>query len=104
MTALSVNVNKFALVRNARGADLPNLIDISNKCLNFGADGITVHPRPDERHAKFSDLEPLNNLLAKFENKEFNIEGYPSDFFVKDRKSTRLNSSHSQQSRMPSSA
>ena len=83
MTALSVNVNKFALVRNARGADLPNLIDISNKCLNFGADGITVHPRPDERHAKFSDLEPLKNLLAKFENKEFNIEGYPSDFFVK---------------------
>ena len=71
MTALSVNVNKFALVRNARGADLPNLIDISNKCLNFGADGITVHPRPDERHAKFSDLEPLKNLLAKFENKEF---------------------------------
>ena len=65
MTALSVNVNKFALVRNARGADLPNLIDISNKCLNFGADGITVHTRPDERHAKF------------------NIEGYPSDFFVK---------------------
>ena len=47
MTALSVNVNKFALVRNARGADLPNLIDISNKCLNYGADGITVHPRPD---------------------------------------------------------
>ena len=83
MTALSVNVNKFALVRNARGADLPNLIDISNKCLNFGADGITVHPRPDERHAKFSDIEPLKNLLAKFENKEFNIEGYPSDFFVK---------------------
>ena len=83
MTALSVNVNKFALVRNARGADLPNLIDISDKCLNYGADGITVHPRPDERHAKFSDLEPLKNLLSKFENKEFNVEGYPSDFFVK---------------------
>jgi len=66
MTALSVNVNKFALVRNARGADLPNLIDISNKCLNFGADGITVHPRPDERHAKFSDLDPLKNLLSKW--------------------------------------
>ena len=61
MTALSVNVNKFALVRNARGADAPNLIDISNKCLNFGADGITVHPRPDGRHAKFSDLQPLKN-------------------------------------------
>ena len=73
MTALSVNVNKFALVRNARGADLPNLIDISNKCLNYGADGITVHPRPDERHAKFSDLEPLKNLLSKFENKEFDV-------------------------------
>ena len=83
MTALSVNVNKFALVRNARGADLPNLIDISDKCLNYGADGITVHPRPDERHTKFSDLEPLKNLLSKFENKEFNVEGYPSDFFVK---------------------
>ena len=69
MTALSVNVNKFALVRNARGTDLPNLIDISDKCLNYGADGITVHPRPDERHAKFSDLEPLKNLLSKFENK-----------------------------------
>ncbi len=83
MTDLSVNVNKFALVRNARGADLPNLIDISNKCLNYGANGITVHPRPDERHAKFSDLEPIKNLLSKFESKEFNIEGYPSDFFVK---------------------
>ena len=68
MTALSVNVNKFALVRNARGADLPNLIDISNKCLNYGADGITVHPRPDERHAKFSDLEPLKNLLSKLKS------------------------------------
>lgn len=82
MTALSVNVNKFALVRNARGADLPNLVDISSKCLTYGADGITVHPRPDERHAKFSDLEPLKNLISNFENKEFNIEGYPSDFFI----------------------
>ena len=83
MTALSVNVNKFALVRNARGADLPNLIDISNKCLNYGADGITVHPRPDERHAKFSDLKPLKNLLSKFENKEFNVEDIHQIFLSK---------------------
>ena len=83
MTALSVNINKFALVRNARGANLPNIINISEKCLQYGADGITVHPRPDERHAKFSDLEPLKNLISKYRNKEFNIEGYPSDNFIK---------------------
>ena len=82
MTALSVNVNKFALIRNARGADLPNLYNISKKCIEFGADGITVHPRPDERHAKFSDLEILKNLTSKFENIEFNIEGYPSNDFI----------------------
>ena len=82
MTALSVNINKFALVRNARGANMPNIIDISNKCLQYGADGITVHPRPDERHAKFSDLSPLKNLVSKYENKEFNIEGYPSENFI----------------------
>ncbi len=82
MTALSVNVNKFALIRNARGADLPNLYDISKKCITFGADGITVHPRPDERHAKFSDLEILKNLTKEFENIEFNIEGFPSNDFI----------------------
>ena len=58
MTALSVNVNKFALVRNARGADLPNLIDISNKCLDYGADGITVHPRPDESCLLYTSPSP----------------------------------------------
>ena len=68
MTALSVNVNKFALIRNARGADLPNLYDISKKCIEFGADGITVHPRPDERHAKFSDLKILKYENLKFRN------------------------------------
>jgi len=83
MTALSVNINKFALVRNARGANIPDIINISEKCLQYGADGITVHPRPDERHAKFSDLEPLKNLISKYKNKEFNIEGYPSDSFIK---------------------
>ena len=82
MTALSVNINKFALVRNARGANMPDIINISEKCLQYGADGITVHPRPDERHAKFSDLLPLQKLVSKFENKEFNIEGYPSEHFI----------------------
>ncbi|MAV63773.1 MAG: pyridoxine 5'-phosphate synthase [Candidatus Marinimicrobia bacterium] len=82
MTALSVNINKFALVRNARGANLPDIINISEKCLQYGADGITVHPRPDERHAKFKDLSPLKKLISKYENKEFNIEGYPSENFI----------------------
>ena len=82
MTALSVNINKFALVRNARGANMPDIINISEKCLRYGADGITVHPRPDERHVKFSDLLPLKKLVSKNENKEFNIEGYPSESFI----------------------
>ena len=82
MTALSVNINKFALVRNARGSNMPDIINISEKCLQYGADGITLHPRPDERHAKFSDLAPLQNLVSKYEKKEFNIEGYPSKNFI----------------------
>ena len=82
MTKLSVNVNKFALLRNARGADLPNLYNISKKCIEYGADGITVHPRPDERHAKFSDLKILKNLTSEYEKIEFNIEGYPSSKFI----------------------
>ncbi len=77
MTALSINVNKFALIRNARGADMPNLVDISKKCIEYGADGITVHPRPDERHVKCSDLQELKNLTNNYEQIEFNIEGYP---------------------------
>jgi len=83
MTALSINVNKFALIRNARDADMPNLVDISKKCIEYGADGITVHPRPDERHVKFSDLQELKNLTNNYEQIEFNIEGYPSDDFIK---------------------
>ena len=83
MPALSINVNKFALIRNARGADMPNLVDISKKCIEYGADGITVHPRPDERHVKFSDLQELKILTNNYEQIEFNIEGYPSDDFIK---------------------
>ncbi|MDC1296613.1 pyridoxine 5'-phosphate synthase [Alphaproteobacteria bacterium] len=84
MALLSVNVNKFALLRNARGADIPNLVDMCEKCINFGAQGITVHPRPDERHAKFSDLPDIAKLVQKFNQIEFNIEGYPSNFFIKE--------------------
>ena len=84
MTSLSINVNKFALLRNARGTDYPNLIEICEKCIKFGAQGITVHPRPDERHAKFSDLPDIANLVDKFKEIEFNIEGYPSEFFIKE--------------------
>tara|TARA_B110000196_G_C20999373_1_gene592217 strand:- start:84 stop:821 length:738 start_codon:yes stop_codon:yes gene_type:complete len=84
MTLLSINVNKFALLRNARGTDHPNLIDMCEKCIKFGAQGITVHPRPDERHAKFSDLPEITNLVKKFDQIEFNIEGYPSEYFIKE--------------------
>ena len=83
MTQLSINVNKFALLRNARGTDQPNLIEICKKCIQFGVDGITVHPRPDERHTKFSDLKDIKELIQISKNIEFNIEGYPSDFFIK---------------------
>ena len=66
MTLLSVNVNKFALLRNARGTNHPNLIDICKQCIQFGAEGITVHPRPDQRHAKYSDLPMISNLVGGF--------------------------------------
>ena len=84
MTQLSINVNKFALLRNSRGTDYPNLIEICKKCILYGANGITVHPRPDERHTKFSDLKDIKKLLLDNNSKiEFNIEGYPSEFFIK---------------------
>ena len=84
MTQLSINVNKFALLRNSRGTDYPNLIEICKKCILYGANGITVHPRPDERHTKFSDLKDIKKLLVDNNSKiEFNIEGYPSEFFIK---------------------
>tara|TARA_Y100001970_G_C14161547_1_gene818839 strand:+ start:144 stop:890 length:747 start_codon:yes stop_codon:yes gene_type:complete len=83
MTQLSINVNKIALLRNARGTDQPNLIEICKKCIQFGANGITVHPRPDERHTKFSDLKDIKELIQISKNTEFNIEGYPSEFFIK---------------------
>ncbi len=77
-TQLSVNINKVALIRNSRGENRPNLIDVARDCERYGADGITVHPRPDERHVRFDDLKPLKEANTT----EFNIEGYPSDKFM----------------------
>ena len=72
MTALSVNINKVALIRNSRKGENPNLIEYASACINAGADGITVHPRPDQRHVKPSDLPGLKELINKHANIEFN--------------------------------
>jgi len=79
MTRLSVNINKVALIRNSRGQNLPDLAKVAVDCENFGAQGITVHPRPDERHIKYDDLPILKEVVTT----EFNIEGYPSEKFTK---------------------
>lgn len=78
MTRLSVNVNKVALLRNARGGNLPNLSQVSKDCEEFGAQGITVHPRPDERHIRYADIPVLKKLVTT----EFNIEGKPTPKFI----------------------
>lgn len=78
MTNLSVNINKVATIRNARGGNVPNVEKVALDCERFGADGITVHPRPDERHIRQSDVFGLRPLLRT----EFNIEGYPSEAFI----------------------
>lgn len=78
MTNLSVNINKVATLRNARGGNLPNVEQVAMDCEQFGADGITVHPRPDERHIRYDDVFMLRPLVKT----EFNIEGYPSDSFM----------------------
>ena len=79
MTKLSVNINKVALVRNSRGSDVPNLIQFAKDCEAFGAQGITVHPRPDQRHIRYDDIAPLKAAVTT----EFNVEGYPNDDFIK---------------------
>lgn len=78
MTNLSVNINKVATIRNARGGNVPDVTRVALDCCDFGADGITVHPRPDERHIRRSDVYQIRPLLRK----EFNIEGYPSEEFL----------------------
>lgn len=78
MTNLSVNINKIATLRNARGENRPNVIDVAMDCERFGAAGITVHPRPDERHIRRDDVFSLRPLVRT----EFNIEGYPTPEFM----------------------
>jgi pyridoxine 5''-phosphate synthase len=79
MTRLSVNINKIATIRNARGGNMPNVLQCALDCEKFGAQGITVHPRPDERHIRYSDVYEIRPLIKT----EFNIEGNPVDSFKK---------------------
>ena len=78
MTRLSVNINKVALLRNARGGSLPDLVQVARDCEAFGAQGITVHPRPDQRHVRFDDIPALRSVVTT----EFNIEGNPTREFL----------------------
>ena len=79
MSRLSVNINKIALLRNSRVSEIPDLIQFARDCERYGAQGITVHPRPDERHIRRSDVYALKKVVTT----EFNIEGYPTDDFMK---------------------
>ena len=78
MTRLSVNINKIATIRNSRGGNIPNVVEAAINIEKFGAEGITVHPRPDERHIRYNDVIELNKVLTT----EFNIEGNPTDSFI----------------------
>lgn len=79
MTQLSVNINKIATLRNARGGNVPDLLQVARDCEHFGAQGITVHPRPDERHIRYQDVFDLKDVVTT----EFNIEGNPTPAFMK---------------------
>jgi pyridoxine 5-phosphate synthase len=79
VTRLSVNINKIATLRNARGGNNPDVIKMARDCERFGAEGITVHPRPDERHIRYKDVVQLKGVVTT----EFNIEGYPDDRYLK---------------------
>ncbi len=78
MVRLSVNINKVALLRNSRGGNIPDVIQVARDCERFGAEGITVHPRPDERHIRYDDVRALRQVVRT----ELNVEGYPSDRFM----------------------
>lgn len=80
MTKLSININKVALIRNSRGGNYPDLVKFAKDCELFGAQGITIHPRPDERHARFSDIEDLKKVVTT----ELNIEGKPHERFIEE--------------------
>jgi pyridoxine 5-phosphate synthase len=77
MTALSINLNKVALIRNSRDGNYPNILDFANICIDCGVDGLTVHPRPDQRHIRPIDVRQLAQLTAPLDEVEFNIEGNP---------------------------
>jgi len=79
MVRLSVNINKIATIRNARGGDVPNVLEAAINCERYGAEGITVHPRPDERHIRYQDVREIKKAIKT----EFNIEGYPTEDFLK---------------------
>jgi len=79
MTRLSVNINKIATLRNARGGNVPDVLKAAVDCQRFGAEGITVHPRPDERHIRYQDVLDLRPIVRT----EFNIEGFPSESFIR---------------------
>ena len=79
LVKLSVNINKIATLRNARGGNTPNLLSMASDIQSYGADGITIHPRPDQRHITYEDANELPKVIYK----EFNIEGNPIDEFVK---------------------
>jgi pyridoxine 5-phosphate synthase len=78
MTRLSVNINKIATLRNARGGNIPNVLNAAINCQAYGADGITVHPRPDERHIRYKDVIEIRPIIKT----EFNIEGNPTESFI----------------------
>ncbi len=78
MTRLSVNINKIATIRNARGGNIPNIKQAAIDCQKFGAEGITIHPRPDERHIRYQDVYDIKPIITT----EFNIEGYPTSSFI----------------------
>jgi len=78
MTRLSVNINKIATLRNARGGNIPDVVKMALDCEKFGAEGITIHPRPDERHIRYSDVLELKKVVTT----EFNIEGYPDERYL----------------------
>lgn len=79
MTKLSVNINKIATLRNSRGGNTPNVVKVAQDCERFGAQGITVHPRPDERHIRLQDVLDLKEVVST----EFNIEGYPDERYMR---------------------
>jgi pyridoxine 5-phosphate synthase len=82
MTALSVNLNKMALIRNSRPGGAPDLARMAERCLVAGAEGVTIHPRPDQRHARYTDAAELRAVCDRFPGKELNVEGHPSGQFL----------------------